>query len=184
MKPVTRDQVLDYVTYEEQREAFRAGILEAKRVRRVHVGGVLTFLFENPDTVRYQIQEMIRTERIVKEADIRHEIDTYNELLGGPGELGLTLLIEIDDPDERRTKLERWLRLPEHVYVRMEDGAKVRARFDERQIGETRLSSVQYFKFDVRGAVPLAIGVDHPDLVAETRLEPATRAALYADLAG
>lgn len=183
MKPVTRDRVLDYVTYEEQREGIRARILEEKRVRRVHVGGVLTFLFENPDTVLYQIQEMIRAERIVKEADIRHEIETYNELLGGEGELGLTLLIELDDPDERRAKLERWLALPEHVYVRTEDGAKVRATYDERQVGDTRLSSVQYFKFDVRGAVPVAIGVDLPDFSHETRLEPETRAALYRDLA-
>lgn len=183
MKPVTRDQVLDYVTYEEQREASRARILEEKRLRRVHVAGVFTFLFENPDTVRYQIQEMIRTERIVKEADIRHELDTYNELLGGDGELGCTLLIEIDDPEERKDKLERWLALPRHVYLRMEDGSRVRARFDERQIGDTRLSSVQYFKFDVRGGVPVAIGVDLPGLVAETLLEPPTREALYRDLA-
>lgn len=183
MKPVTRDQILDYVTYEEQREAFRARILEEKCVRRVHVGGVLTFLFENPETVRYQMQEMIRVERIVKEADIRHEIETYNELLGGDGELGCTLLIEIDDPDERKDKLSRWLDLPSHVYLLSEDGTKVRARFDPRQVGDTRLSSVQYFKFDVRGAVPLAVGVDLPDLVQETRLEPATRAALYRDLA-
>ncbi|MBI5434934.1 MAG: DUF3501 family protein [Planctomycetes bacterium] len=183
MKPVTRDQILDYVTYEEQREAFRARILEEKRVRRVHVGGVLTFLFENAETVRYQMQEIIRVERIVKEADIRHEIDTYNELLGGDGELGCTLLIEIDDPDERKDKLSRWLDLPEHVYLRSEDGAKVRARFDPRQVGDTRLSSVQYFKFDVHGAVPLAVGVDLSDLDHETRLEPATRAALYRDLA-
>ena len=184
MKPVDRSQILDYVTYEEQREAFRARILEEKRLRRVHVGGVLTFLFENPDTVRYQVQEMIRAERIVKEADVRHELETYNELLGGDGELGCTLLIEIDDPEQRKDKLERWLDLPRHVYVRMEDGAKVYARFDERQIGDTRVSSVQYFKFDVHGVVPVAIGADLPDLCVETRLEPATRAALYRDLAG
>jgi hypothetical protein len=183
MKPVSRDQVQDYVTYEEQRDASRTRILEEKRLRRVHVAGVFTFLFENPDTVLYQIQEMIRTERIVKEADIRHEIETYNELLGGDGELGCTLLIEIDSPEERKDKLERWLALPRHVYLKMEDGSRVRARFDERQVGETRLSSVQYFKFDVRGAVPVAIGVDLPDLAAETLLEPPTRAALYRDLA-
>jgi hypothetical protein len=184
MKPVTRDQVLDYVTYEEQRDTLRARILEEKRKRRVHVGGVLTFLFENPDTVRYQIQEMIRVERIVKEADVRHEIDTYNELLGGEGELGCTLLIEIDDPAVRAEKLARWLALPNQVYVRLEDGAKVRARFDPRQLGDTRLSSVQYLKFDVRGAVPIAVGVDLPDLDVETKLAAETRDALYRDLAG
>src|SRR6185503_621529 len=95
MQKVTRDQILDYVTYEEQREAIRTRVLDIKRVRRVHVASVLTFLFEN--------------------ADVRHEIDTYNELLGGPGELGCTLMIEIDDPEERSVKLSRWLALPEHV---------------------------------------------------------------------
>lgn len=183
MQKVTRDQILDYVTYEEQREAIRARVLDTKRVRRVHVASVLTFLFENADTVRYQVQEMIRAERIVKEADIRHEIDTYNELLGGPGELGCTMMIEIDDPEERSVKLSRWTALPEHVYVRMEDGSKVYARFDERQISEGRLSSVHYIRFDVRGAVPIAVGADLPDLTSEITLAPATREALYRDLA-
>lgn len=182
MKPVTRDQVLDYVTYEERREHLRSAVLAQKHVRRVHLADVITLLFENTDTVLYQIQEMIRVERIVKEADVRHEIETYNELLGGQGEIGATLLIEIDDPLERADKLTRWLALPEHVYARMEDGAKVYARFDDRQIGETRLSSVHYVKFDVQGVVPIAIGVDLPDLAAETPLTGETRAALYEDL--
>ncbi len=62
------------------------------------MGPHLTFLFENHDTIRYQVLEMVRTERMVKDADIRHEVDTYNELLGARGELGATLLIELDDP--------------------------------------------------------------------------------------
>ena len=105
MKRVTRQEILDYVTYEEQRDKFRKNIMKIKELRRINVAGVLSFLFENTDTVRYQIQEMIRVERIVKETDIQHEINTYNELLGDSGELGCTLLIEIDDPDERDEKL-------------------------------------------------------------------------------
>ena len=66
----------------------RPAILEAKAPRRVHVGGALTFLFENTDTIRYQVQEMVRAERMTREPDIRHELETYNELLGGQGELG------------------------------------------------------------------------------------------------
>ncbi len=182
MKPVTRDTVLDYVTYEERRDSIRKLVLEEKRLRRVHLGSELTFLFENPDTVRYQVQEMIRAERIVKEADIQHELDTYNELLGGAGELGCTLLIEIDDPAERGQKLERWLELPKHIYARGEDGRKAFASFDDRQIGETRLSSVHYLKFDVQGQVPLAIGCDLAELKGEAQLSPETRAALFRDL--
>ncbi len=185
MKAVERVEILDYVTYEERREAIREAVLRTKAERRIHVGRYLTFLFENRETVRYQIQEMTRTERMVKETDIRHEIETYNELLGGPGELGCTLLIEIDDPEERAAKLARWLALPRHLYARLEDGSKVRASFDERQVGDTRVSSVQYLRFPVAGRAPVAIGsdLDDPDVGVETRLTPAQRTALAADLA-
>ena len=101
MKPVERKEILDYVTYEEGRDAFREKMFAVKAPRRVHIGEYLTLLFENHETMLYQIQEMIRTERMVKEADIQHEIDTYNEVLGGDGEFGCTLLIEIDDPAVR-----------------------------------------------------------------------------------
>ena len=97
MKPVERKEIIDYVTYEEQRDAVRDEAMAAKALRRVHIGEYLTLLFENHLTMRYQIQEMVRVERLVKEADIQHEIDTYNEVLGGEGEFGCTLLIEIDD---------------------------------------------------------------------------------------
>jgi hypothetical protein len=156
--------------------------MRAKEPRRVHVGEHLTLLFENHDTIRYQIQEMIRAERMVKEADIKHEIDTYNELLGGPGELGCTLLIEIDDPQARSKKLREWLQLPEKVYVRLEDGGKVRATFDERQRGAEQVSSVQYLKFDTGGRVPVAAGVGMPELSTETPLNREQRAALGKDL--
>lgn len=182
MGAVTRSEILDYVTYSEGREAFRQEVMEAKRPRRVHVGPHLTFLFENPLTVRYQIQEMLRAEQIVKEAEIQHEIDTYNELLGGAGELGASLLIEIDDPDERAGKLAEWRDLMERVYARLEDGRRVPVSYDRRQVGETRLSSVQYVKFATGGGVPLAIGVDHPAYRAEAILTDEQRAALAADL--
>ena len=101
MKPVERSEILDYVTYSERRPQIRSSAMEAKEKRRVLVGEVFTFLFENQETVRYQVQEMMRVERIVKETDIAHELQTYNELLGGEGELGCTLLIGIDDEAER-----------------------------------------------------------------------------------
>lgn len=183
MKPVERESLLDYVTYETERDNLRAAVMAIKAPRRVHVGGVLTFLFENTQTIRYQIQEMMRAERIVREADIRHELDTYNELLGGPGELGCTLLIEIEDGEQRQRKLGEWIDLPAALYMRLPGDALVRARCDERQIGETRLSSVHYLKFDVGGRLPLAIGADHPGLTAQTELSAATRAALGEDLA-
>ena len=182
MKQVTRQEILDYVTYEEQRDKFRKKIMKIKELRRINVSGVLSFLFENTDTVRYQIQEMIRVERMVKEADIQHEINTYNELLGDSGELGCTLFIEIDDPDKRDEKLYQWLELPKHLYISLEDESRIMASFDEKQIGDTRLSSVQYIKFNTGGKTPIAIGSDLPLLKAETTFTNDQKKALSEDL--
>ena len=182
MKRVNRQEILDYVTYEEQRDKLRKKIMKIKDLRRINVGGVLSFLFENTDTVRYQIQEMVRVERIVKETDILHEIKTYNELLGNSGELGCTLLIEIDDSEERQEKLIQWLDLPNHLYLSLEDGSRIRASFDERQIGDSRLSSVQYIKFDTGGKIPVTIGSDLPLLKSETTFTVEQQKALSEDL--
>jgi hypothetical protein len=183
MRPVSREEIVDYQTWEEQRPGERAQIMKLKDARRVHVGEALTFLFETRDTVRYQVQEMMRAEQIVREKDIVHEIETYNELLGGPGELGCTLLIELDDPAERDRRLHEWKDLPSHLYARVEGGERVRASFDPRQVGEERLSSVQYLKFPTGGRVPVAIGADHPALQVEAELSEAQKQALASDLA-
>lgn len=182
MRPVDRQDLVDFETYRRGRLAYREKVLALKAPRRVHVGPLLTFLFENTETVRYQVQEMMLAERIVKEADIRHELDTYNELLGGPGELGATLLIEIESPPERDEKLGRWLELPRRLYARLDDGTRVPATFDPRQVGEERLSSVHYVKFATGGRVPAALGCDHPELTVETRLTDVQRHALADDL--
>jgi hypothetical protein len=184
MKPVERQEIVDYVTYEERRDALRQSVMREKAERRIHVGPHLTFLFETRGTIRYQIQEMMRAERIVREADVVHEIETYNEILGGPGELGCTLLIELDDPTARAEKLVRWVDLPQRLYARLGDGTRVRPAFDPRQVGEGRLSSVQYLKFAVGGRAPVAIGCDHrdPELRHETTLSEAQRSSLQGDL--
>jgi hypothetical protein len=182
MRTVQRSEIVDYQTYEEVREKVRAEVFAAKSRRRIHVGACFTFLFENDLTVRYQVLEMIRAEKIVRERDIQHELDTYNALLGGEGELGCTLLIEIDDPGLRAVRLREWLDLPEHIYALLEDGSKVRPAFDPAQVGRDRLSSVQYLKFPVQGKVPAAIGIDLAGVAAETRLSEDQRAALREDL--
>lgn len=184
MKRVERHEIVDYETYTDQREQFRAEVMKIKASRRVHLGEYLTLLFENHATVRYQIQEMIRAERIVRESDIQHEIGTYNELLGKDGELGCTLLIEIEDPALRQRKLQDWLELPRKIHALLDDGTRIPATFDERQIGEHQLSSVQYLKFDTKGKVPTAVGVDLPGLSLQTLLNTDQRAALRADLTG
>src|SRR5438067_322632 len=127
MKQVQRSEIVDYATYEDQRSQFRAQVLNAKAARRVHIGDHLTLLFENDMTVRYQIQEMMRAERIVRESDILHEINTYNALLGKAGELGCTLLIEIEDAKSRDQKLQDWWHLPERLYASLADGTRIPA---------------------------------------------------------
>ncbi len=185
MSKLQREELLDFVSYNEQRDALRPRYMETKRVRRVEHGEALTFLFENRDTVYYQVQEMMRIEQIVREKDILHELHTYNELIGGPGELGCTLLIGIDSQERRDEKLGAWMALLEHIYLLLEDGTRVRGKWDERQVGDTRLSSVQYLKFDTGGHVPVAVGTDFEDdlLHGETPLNEDQRTALASDLA-
>jgi hypothetical protein len=184
MKPVQRNEILDYVTYGEQRDAIRDRALEAKRLRRILVGEHLAFLFENRETVRYQILEMIRVEQIVKEADVVHEIDTYNELLGAGGSLCATLLIGIESEAERAVKLRAWRGLLEHVYAKLDDGTKLPPKWDQRQVGDERLSSVQYLTFELGGRAPVAIGVEWAEqgLALEATLTAEQHAALQADL--
>lgn len=183
MRPVRRDEIVDYVTYADERDAFRERIFQIKGRRRIHAGEYLTFLFETTDTIRYQVQEMMRAEQIVREADIQHELETYNGLLGDAGELGCTLMVEIPDEAARAEKLARWLALPESLYLRLEDGRRVSATFDPAQVGEGRLSSVQYLKFRVGAGRPEAIGVEGvEDLDGEFELTPEQREALLEDL--
>ena len=96
--------------------------------------------------------------------------------------MGCTLLIEIDDPDVREEKLTQWLELPKHLYLSLEDESRIRASFDERQIGDARLSSVQYIKFNTGGKTPIAIGSDLPLLKAETTFTNDQKKALSEDL--
>lgn len=184
MRKVERSEILDYQTYTDQRDAFRDAAFEIKKSRRVLVPPCLNFLFETAETVRYQVQEMMRVERMVREKDIQHELDTYNAILGDEGELGCTLLIEYDDPKVRDERLRALVTLPEHLYLELDDGTKVRPSYDKAQVGEDRLSAVQYLKFEVGVGVPVALGADHPDLETRQELTSEQRTALLTDLGG
>jgi len=185
MLPVQRDEIIDYQTYNDRRSNIRPDVLQTKRIRRVMIGEALTLLFENHETIWYQIQEMMRAEKIVREVDILHEINTYNELLGGQGELGVCLLIGISDPDERAKKLADWVGLLETLYLELADGTRIPATWDERQVETERISSVQYLKFHVNGQTPVAAGCDFSDPVVRHRvvISADVQAALTADLA-
>ena len=182
MRRVRRDEIVDYATYEDTREQFKTQVLAVKEPRRIHVGEHVTLLFETTETVRYQVQEMMRVEKIVRESEILHELETYNELLADTGGLGCTMLIEIDDPSERDRKLREWIALPQHVYAELEGGERVMATFDPRQVGSDRVSSVQFLKFDLGGRAPVAFGIDHPKYQVKQALADAQRSALAHDV--
>src|ERR1035437_8069645 len=105
MQPISISEIKNIAEYELEREGWRPRMMALKDRRRIRVGEHLTFLFENRDTVRYQIQEMVRIERMVKPDDIRREVETYNELIPARGEFAGSLLIEYETPEERDVHL-------------------------------------------------------------------------------
>jgi hypothetical protein len=187
MKPIDPSEIKNIADYEVERRTLRPEMIALKDRRRVCVGGHLTFLFENRETVRYQIQEMMRIERIVDRDAIRHEVDTYNELIPFRGELSASLLIEYESEEERRVRLHELLGLESHVWMVVGDQPPAQARFDTRQISTDRLSSVQYLKFSLTPEQRacwrqgVRIRVDHPALAAEQQLTPEQLSELEKD---
>jgi len=190
VRPLAPSDVLDLTAYERIRDEFVAKTIELKKPRRIHVGGILCFVFENRDTVRFQIQEMTRAERTVKEEAIAEEVRVYNELIPGPNELSATLMIEIPDLQEIRRELDRLVGIDEHVFLDVGDET-VQATFDEKQFEEDRISAVKYVTFPLGErlaaafrdpTVPVRLRVDHPNCRDATPIEGASRASLAADL--
>lgn len=171
MKALTREDVIPSTEYERQREAFRARIIDLKRRRRISVGPLITLVFENRETLQFQVQEMVRVERIVDPAKVQEELDVYNALLPTPGELSATLLIEITDQE----KTKQWLDL----FMGLDHGEKVAIRagnetvfglFEGGHSHETKISAVHFVRFRPvpsmiavigRREVPVMISVDH-----------------------
>ncbi len=189
MDPVQISEITHISDYELERPSLRPRIMELKDRRRVRIGDHLTLLFENRETVRYQIQEMMRIERIVDPLAIRHEVDTYNELIPLPGELSASLLIEYPSPEQRAIRLHELLGLEDHVWLKVANLPSAKARFDTRQISTDRLSSVQYIKFPLTPEdrahwhERVRIVVDHPKYKAVTELTEVQRAELASDFA-
>lgn len=188
MNPIEISEIKNIADYEIERKTLRPRIIALKDRRRIRVGAHLTFLFENRDTVRYQIQEMMRIERIVEADAIRHEVDTYNELIPFRGQLSATLLIEYDSPEERNVALHNLRGLEEHVWIAVAELHLARARFDTRQISNDRLSAVQYVKFPLTPEQRVAwrrgvrLLIDHPTYQAEAVLSDQQIDELAADL--
>ena len=188
MEPIKISEIKSISDYELERSGLRPRIMALKDRRRLRAGENMTFLFENRATVLYQIQEMMRIERIVKLEDIAHEADTYNELIPGPNELSASFLIEYETPELRSVWLKELLGLEDHVWLDIGSTPPVPGSFDTRQISTDRLSSVQYVKFKLspEQAAQFPTGatlrIDHPKYRAETRLTPEQLAELAQDL--
>jgi hypothetical protein len=187
MKPIDLSEIKSNADYELQRETLRPQIMALKDRRRIRLGDHLTFLFENRETVRYQIQEMMRIERLTQPQEIAHEVSTYNELIPAEGELSASLLVEYESPEERNVKLRELLGLEKHIWLEVAGAGRTAAIFDDRQIATDRISSVQYVKFRLteaqqknwmNGAKLIA---DHPHYQAERALTQAELEELAAD---
>jgi hypothetical protein len=195
VKPLTLEDLPSPERFEAMRAALRAALIEHKRPRRVPLGDRVTLTFEDRETVRWQVLEMARVERIRDPAALQHELDVYNDLVPGEGALSATLFIEITDLASIRPELDRLVGLDEHVALVLgepPDERVVPARFDPKQLEEERIAAVQYVRFPLDAAararfddpaVPVRLRVDHPRYRAETRLAPETRASLRRDLA-
>ena len=146
MDKITREEILSLEKYRIVHQQFRVQSIKNKEHRRVHLGDLFTFFFENRNTVIYQIQEMIRIEGIQNEKAIQHEIDTYNQLLPQKHALCSTLLIEIEDNEYRKIKLKELLGLENHIFLNV-NGKKNKATFDDKQLDQKRISSVQFIHF-------------------------------------
>ncbi len=192
MKPLEMHDLLPLADYERLRPRLRPLFIHEKDRRRLAVGSHLTLLFENEQTVWYQVQEMIRAERITAPDAIRHELETYNELLPAPGQVKATLLIEYAEPAERDAALRRLVGLERHLWL-VAGQRRIAAQFDARQMSPDELSAVQFVTFDLAGvdaaslkklagADALAIEIDHPSLAARAPIGTALAAALAEDL--
>ena len=149
MKKVERSELLDLGAYERIRPHFLDRIIQLKKRRRITVGAHMTFVFENRDTVLFQIQEMLRTERITSQSAVQHELDTYNELVPGTGELSSTLMIEYDDPAARRIALERFASLRQEVALHIGSRVVQGVFYDQPGEEPDRLPAVNYVRFPV-----------------------------------
>ena len=191
---IERSSLLSLEAYARQRGEFRARVIEHKTRRRVALGPNVTLQFEDELTMRYQVQEMLRIERIFEEEGIQGELDAYNPLVPDGANWKATMLIEYPEPEERRRMLALLKGIAERVWVRVEGCERVYAIADEdlERDNEGKTSSVHFLRFELademrkalKYGMGLAMGVDHPAYRAElAQVDAAVRASLAEDLA-
>jgi hypothetical protein len=191
---ITRDSLLTLEAYARARPAMRNEVMAQKKLRRVFLGEHLLLIFENELTIRYQIQEMLRVEKIFEEDGIRHELESYVPLVPDGSNFKVTLQIEYADEEQRRVMLTRLKGVEDRVWVRVAGFDPVFAIADEdlERENEEKTSAVHFLRFELsplmvaaaKGGAALSAGVDHPACEVNTGpLPDAVRASLAADLA-
>jgi len=193
MPQIARDSLLSLEAYATQRQDFRARVIAHKKQRCVQLGEHLTLVFEDELTIRYQIQEMLRIERIFEEDAIRDELDTYNPLVPDGSNWKATMLLEYPEVGERQRRLAELMGIEDRVWVQVAGCEPVFAIADEdlERENEQKTSAVHFLRFELtvemRSALQhgagLIAGVDHPGYRASTEVAPDIRASLVCDLA-
>jgi hypothetical protein len=193
MSLITRRDILGPSRYAPIRDEYRKRIIQLKKPRRVVLGDRVSLVFENRDTLSFQIEEMLRAEQITDEAGIAQEIEIYNGMMPDEGSLTATLFLEIprDEGHDVRAELARFIGIDEHVLLHI--GAHVcRAEFEPGRQEDDRISAVQYTRFQVpaearaelaRPGTPVAIEISHPNYQVRVELDEASRDSLARDLA-
>lgn len=196
MRPIALEEVLPLEPYRSVRRAYRNAVIAHKRQRRLSVGDKVTLVFEDRETLRFQIQEMLWIERISDERKVQDEIDVYNELMPGENELSATLFIEITELPNIRQELDRLIGLDERVALILGEDAEaleIPARFDPKQSDEERISAVQYIRFPLgaEGAarfvaprVRARVRIDHSHYRHEVEIPELERRSLCETLSG
>ncbi|MBI3079284.1 MAG: DUF3501 family protein [Deltaproteobacteria bacterium] len=194
MRKVRLEEVKPLAEYERAREAARSRIIALKQRRRVQVGDRISLLFENRDTVLFQIQEMIRAERILALDKVQEEVEVYNTLIPGAGEVSATLFIEIEEQARVKEELDRLMGIdePGRVAFRLGEAGVAPGVFEAGHSKEDKISAVHFVRFRFAPpqvaalrdpATEVRLVVDHPNYRAEAKVEAALREELLADLA-
>lgn len=194
MRKLTHADIKDLREYERERKQFRDEIISMKKRRRIPLGDIMTIVFENAATMRFQIQEMARAERMLRDEQIAHELETYNELVPEDGELSSTLFIELTDDEALRYWLPKLTDIEQYVkFVMGDDVVAAREQNAERLTREDITSTVHYLKFGPftaeqqgafrDGSTPVRIVVDHREYQADVTLDEAQREELVGDFA-
>ncbi len=198
---LTLDDIADQRAYERERDEFRARVIATKKLRRIGVGPVITLTFESRLTMRFQVQEMARAEKMFSDEQIQHELDVYNRLIPAPGELSATLFIELTTEEELRTWLPRLVGIQHAVQLRIGSGGDTQviastpeAEHESNLSRAETTSAVHYVRFAFTpeqvaafADQPVTLAVVHPeypDGLPGTLLGDATRAELLTDLTG